>query len=568
MFLHWRFIETMKMKYTTPFLILIFMVGIAPAGVYEPDDLSDAYAYLNQIRVKAGMIEFSSNSELEAAAFNHANYLADNKDMGHYESAGTPGFTGVTWSDRAISAGYRSKAVSENVSGGNANSFDSIDALMSAIYHRFGFLTFDNDEVGIGIGKISFTDPTTNSAYVYKMGNKRLNTLCAGPNFSGFGSYYYGVCNPDINVEATEFDNAKVMVQGNNPEIVLWPVDGDRSVPPAFFEESPDPLPDYSVSGYPISVQFNPLSFTDVNVTSFRLYRTSDNSEVQPTRLLDQNTDPNGKFSALEFALFPLQRLDWNTEYRVEFQYTASGTQSSLIWYFTTKKLTVPMFTVESSGEILSVPVNQASSFAVYVPPTTSSSEIGRIRYRFPGNVTVNTAFEDGNTLLVNLSATVGDQLTFTMADGREFIVQITSAVTENTTTTEENTTTGNNPVEVVTTPVVTNNACEPATLSSDLKVHVPVMQYTFPGSNTPSTLWIDLQFIGGNAQYQVTNFDFFDMTGTCEGPSTLTSDVTKIHIPNLQYTFPTGETVVYWADLEFVGNFVFQVTDYGFVNN
>ena len=111
----------MKMKYTTPLLLLVFIVGIAPAGVYEPDDLNQAYAYLNQIRVKAGMLEFLPNSQLETAAFNHANYLADNSIVGHYESEGTPGFTGVKWSDRAAFAGYRSLAVSENVSGGNAN---------------------------------------------------------------------------------------------------------------------------------------------------------------------------------------------------------------------------------------------------------------------------------------------------------------------------------------------------------------------------------------------------------------------------------------------------------------
>jgi len=555
------------MKYTTPLLLLVFIVGIAPAGVYEPDDLNQAYAYLNQIRVKAGMLEFLPNSQLETAAFNHANYLADNSIVGHYESEGTPGFTGVKWSDRAAFAGYRSLAVSENVSGGNANSIDSIDGLMSAIYHRFGFLTFTNDEIGIGIGKVSLSDPTTNSAYVYNMGNAELNTLCEGPAFSGFGSYYYGVCNPDIHVEKTAFDNAQTMVKGNNPIIVRWPVDGDNSIPPAFFEESPDPLPDYSVSGYPISIQFNPLSFIDVNVTDFRLYRESDNSEVQPTRLLNKNTDPNGKFSALEFALFPLQRLDWDTNYRVEVQYTASSGTETLIWSFKTKSLGMPMFTVESSGEKLSVPVNQASAFAVYVPPTAGSSEIGRISYRFPGGVTVNTAFEDGNTLLVGISANLGDEITFTMADGRKFVVQITDAIEEDITTVEENTTTENNPVEVITTPVA-DNACELATLSSDFKVHVPVMQYTLPSSNTPSTLWIDLQFAEGNAQYQVTDFDFLEITSTCEGVATLTSDVTKMHIPNLQYTFPTGETIVYWADLEFIGNFVFQVTDYGVVSN
>jgi hypothetical protein len=70
-------------------------VTIAQAGVYEYDDLSQGYFYLNQLRVRAGMTELSRNSVLETAAFNHANFLADNLMTGHYESQGYAGFTGA-----------------------------------------------------------------------------------------------------------------------------------------------------------------------------------------------------------------------------------------------------------------------------------------------------------------------------------------------------------------------------------------------------------------------------------------------------------------------------------------
>jgi len=296
-------------------LFLLLATEMALAGVFEPQSLDQAYAYLNQLRASAGLTEFSQKNQLEIAAFNHANYLADNFMTGHYEAQGTIGFTGVFPKDRTINAGYRSLSVSENVSTGNTNSIDSIDRLMSAIYHRLGFLDFVHNEICIGIAKVSLEDPNSYSAYTYNMGNAEYNALCEDSAFSGSGHYYFNVCEPNININANTYQNVKVKAMGNNPNIVVWPVNGDHNVPPVFFEESPDPLPDYSISGYPISIQFNPLLFTKVNISTFKLYQEQDNSEVQPTRLLSQSTDPNGKLSTLQYALFPLKRLEWNRAY-------------------------------------------------------------------------------------------------------------------------------------------------------------------------------------------------------------------------------------------------------------
>lgn len=68
-----------------------------------------------------------------------------------------------------------------------------------------------------------------------------------------------------------------------------------------------------------------PLFFEDVTLHSFRLFNHETGVEVLDTRLLDADSDPNGKFSGLEFALFPLERLDWNTAYRAEAVYSADG---------------------------------------------------------------------------------------------------------------------------------------------------------------------------------------------------------------------------------------------------
>jgi len=40
-----------------------------------------------------------------------------------------------------------------------------------------------------------------------------------------------------------------------------------------------------------------------------------------PARLLSKQNDPNGRFSRFEFALFPLERLAYDTKYRAQISY-------------------------------------------------------------------------------------------------------------------------------------------------------------------------------------------------------------------------------------------------------
>jgi PKD domain/Cysteine-rich secretory protein family len=406
------------------FLLTLFLTLLA--GISHATDTDDAYSYLNQLRQRADMLNYQRNTTLERSALNHAIYNATNPiPGGHYEQAGLTGFTGVEPKDRTANAGYRSLTVSENVSWDNdpsSTSKHSIDGLMSAIYHRFGFLTFSNNEVGVGISKI-----TQNNAYVYNMGNSDLNALCQGVTFSGAGKYYYSVCQPDIKIEATRFESALAVTQGNNPVIVKWPTNDDNDVPPAFYEESPDPLPDYSVSGYPISVQFNPLSFTSVTMNSFRLFNATDNSEILPTRLLDKTTDPNHKFSELEFALFPLERLAWNTTYRVEVDYTSNTGSDKLVWQFKTRDVGVPLYRIQAQGDVLQIPSN-VPSIAVYVPPTISYPSMGGLSYDYTSGMNLQVESIDDNTVKLNVSGSVGQQAVFTIFDGRTFTVQISSA--------------------------------------------------------------------------------------------------------------------------------------------
>jgi len=521
------------MKLTITLLLFILTVGISHAGVFDSEDLNQAYTYLNQVRVRAGMTEFSQNPQLETTAFNHANYLTDNFLTGHYESEDMPRFTGVSLKERTTFAGYHSLLVSENISYYNygESSIDSINALMGGIYHRFSFLDFIKNEVGIGIAHVS-----AHSAYVYNMGHSEYNALCQGSSFSGGGPFYFNVCEPNINIKASDFENVAITAQGNNPNIVLWPADGDNDVLPAFFEERPDPLPDYSVSGYPISIQFNPLNFTEaVNVTKFKLYRDQDNREIQKTRLLTESTDPNDRFSALQYVLFPLERLEWDTAYRVEAKYSTGSETETLKWHFKTKSVGVPLFTVQAKGEVIEISPN-TSAFAVYVPPTSDFPDLGQINYSFYADMTVDIAFEDPNTLRINLSGNVGQEVSFSLAGGRNFVVRIS--------------------------PV---GSCELATLSSDMKVHIPNLVYIPSPREKPLVFQADLALIGENLQFNLSNYSLKNKAENCES-ATLSSDL-KLHIPSLVYRpSPAERPIVLWADFELFGeDLQFKVTNYGF---
>ncbi len=408
-----------------PSLLLAWLIATA-IGSAQADD--PAYlTYLNDLRAQAGMTPLTTQADLAQAAASHAQYLTTNQLTGHNEDPADPGFTGVTAAERVVAAGYPSRSVSENISSGpDQDHRDSIDDLMSAIYHRHGFLAFDKDEIG-GAESV-YADGSTRT-WVYNMGNSQLRAVCAGPEFSGSGTYYRGVCEPDIGVGADAYEGAIAAVQGENPTLVVWPPEHGTDIPPAFFEESPDPLPDYSVSGYPVSVLFNPHEVDSAGLSRLQLFRDADNHPIDNVREMNTATDPNGRFDGLQYALFPLQRLDWNSRYRVEVDYTQDGVNYSKQWTFTTRDPGVPVYTI-ANGE--RIEVASGTALAAYVPPTTAYptlSDGGGIGWRYSSGMTVAVDFLDLNTLRIEVSGKDGDQASLTYNGAEGFVVAIVDEV-------------------------------------------------------------------------------------------------------------------------------------------
>ncbi len=334
----------------------------------------EARLYLNSLRQKAGLGTFYANTELEKAAAAHAGYLAKNRTDGHGESPSLPGFTGEDPAQRALAAGYSSRLVNENLSSGNLDFKDSVDGLFGAIYHRFGFLDPLMDEIGIAYAM----DGGGRRIYVYDMGNYRINALCSENSFSGLGRYMTGVCADESRkIGYSKYQKAVKVSRRHTDEIIVWPYEGQSDVPPAFYEEIPDPLPGFSVSGYPISIIFNRLKADGAKISSFKLY--DEKSREVPVRLMDANSDPNHLLKKNQYAIFPLKRLEYETRYTASVHYISKGREHHKEWSFTTRSFDVPLLKIsskESSFEIV-----PKKSYVIYFEPRGPNDLLREIRY-------------------------------------------------------------------------------------------------------------------------------------------------------------------------------------------
>jgi len=385
----------------------VFVISCLFLPLDNKADNVNAYEYLNSIRKQAGMSAFTFNEQLANAAQNHSIYLHTHRLGGHGEQYGREGYTGQRHVDRIHHTGYLSSQTGENVSyhTGNKCVKQSVDGLMSAIYHRFAFLSFKYDEAGIGSSQSQVF-----SAHVYNFGNQRKNALCRQASYTLPGRYHYEVCaDQRLRIATPELENAEYLVSKTNGDVIVWPGENSKDIPPAFYEEAPDPLPDYDVSGYPVSIQFNPAAFPQglPVVTRFQLFRVSDNKPLEIITQMHAGNDRNRKFKPNEHALFPLHRLDWDTQYRAEADYQVAGQQQTRNWTFTTSKMTLPMVTMTEENP--RIRVKSGETFAIYVPPRDTRDGKGVYRTRFPHGMNLDIQIHDNHTLIVTVTGRPGD---------------------------------------------------------------------------------------------------------------------------------------------------------------
>jgi hypothetical protein len=344
---------------------------------------------INGYRNAVGLNLLKENPSLTLAAKLHAKYMFKNNEFSHIERKYGYRFAGVTPAERAMSCGYPSRYVIENISKGEKSYKESIKDLFSAIYHRLAFLNFNINEIGCY---------SLNGIYVYDMGNKYICEACN--NFEKFNSGLAGLCRDKNKIIPKEVYIANMQ---NNPKIVFWPYNGMKGTPPVFYEETPDPLPDYGVCGYPVSISFNPYYYKNkkIQLITFNLYKGK--TIVNNVRIITSENDVNHMLKKTDFVLFPLQRLQYGARYSVEADFVIDGKIKSYKWSFEIENKQMPVITVVSNSGKYFIKPNV--TYLIYFKPLNGNDKLSDLKYEFKRGLTINKiGYKDANTLYLNVS--------------------------------------------------------------------------------------------------------------------------------------------------------------------
>ncbi|MDG4811482.1 CAP domain-containing protein [Hydrogenovibrio sp. 3SP14C1] len=379
----------------------------------------EARLYLNRLRQSVQLTPLQYNTALSNAAHQHASYSSLNNIQSHEERPNLPGFSGQTPTTRAFTAGYQSP-VAEVIAYNHRRPHPFIDDLMSAIYHRLSLLSMTQDQIGIGIagdGK-----GTVNSSLTALLGNQTLNALCQSPPSPQPGTYYYqDVCQNNRPVSKRDYDKALNQVAKQNPKLIVWPKPGG-DVSPVFYEESPDPLPECNVSGYPVHLQINPIYAGRIELLNetFKVFEQKNGEMIPivPQTIFDNQSNPVTALNALKahlkssskkdrwIAFFPKHRLNWNSHYQAEIQYKEDGQRKTKRWQFTTQNQPgLVTFTAEK-GQQQTLNIKKGQTYTLYFPPSQCKMASTIVmRKQIPKSIDVSSRFIDGETIQVTLNA-------------------------------------------------------------------------------------------------------------------------------------------------------------------
>lgn len=395
-----------------------FIISLAIFGnfcVTYAENKMTPYQLLNDLRNFAGLKAFQKNANLEQSAQNHADYMVDNHIISHYQSNDYNLFTGISAADRAGKVGYESRNVTENISVGQKNYSESIEALFETLYHRLLFLSFINDEIGIAHQK--------NNAdfYAYNMGNQQLNKLC---NFSGFNksaSYFTNVCNHLVKVPSRQVNRIKLNAQKISPPMVLWPPDQSKIATIGFWEEHPNPLGG-KISGYPITVQLNPFYYRNVTFMDVRLFEYKSMQNVSGL-LISKKNDKHQKLSNHEFGFFPDTLLKWGMHYQVVVKFIANKLSQTVKWTFQTRKLSSPKIRIHADQELLLLKPHQ--KYLIEIEATKPEDMIKELNWSHNSNLKLVVKKIYNNLLEVQLVGDFCQKVNFKLNGNRRFTVQI-----------------------------------------------------------------------------------------------------------------------------------------------
>ncbi len=343
----------------------------------ETDITQEAVTYLNQLRDGAHLIPLESSNILSQAAQNHANYLSEEKTFGHQETNQNNSYYTGEWSyNRVTKLGYNYSYIAENISLNQADVKSSIDDLFQAVYHRLGFLSFDISQIGAALSQID----GYGNCFVYDMATPSSKTILS--------------------------------IEEKNPPYLLWPYPNYTQAQPAFFnDEYPDPLPECrqnGSSGNPISIMFNPKKSKDINNLSLSL-----KDEYGQNLAIKYVKQDLAHQPSKSFIYFPMQRLDWDTNYTATFVYTEDGVDKDLKWNFHTRK--TPFTLINAYKTDKTYDVVQNDSYSLYMKPKDCNDLTGGYSYN-PSKIDLLDQV-DLNTRNIKIKGSVGSNFSIKQED-------------------------------------------------------------------------------------------------------------------------------------------------------
>ncbi len=259
----------------------------AAVPTYAPgSDRLNAFNWFNAQRVMCGFGALNQHASLDQSAQNMADYVRNGYQVTpHRQTPGTPGFTGVTTTDRAIAAGYNSPGpevveVSSQYSGGRNLNYgppaevitqsymSAVRGLFSAPYHGLAML-LPFTEVGIA-----------NSANVTLVNGMQDYNIAVNVNM-GYGSTTNGQLPP----------------AGSG--VRTFPCQGVTDVVPALYGEysagqplTPGRMLNTNPIGHPIYV-VGEVGKT-LALTSAQITQVSTGASVALYAIRVKSNDPNG----------------------------------------------------------------------------------------------------------------------------------------------------------------------------------------------------------------------------------------------------------------------------------
>lgn len=265
---------------------------------YGDDDASDdakaAFDRSACYRELLGLNLGELDARLNASAQAHADYMKSKNTLDHQESdSGNANYTGEWVWDRAEAAGYAftaGMAMAETLSYGTEPA-DSVDGWMNSVYHRIPFTM--SEWTAVGYGQTGMYSAMT------------------------FVTPY-----PDPQDIA-----------------VIYPIDGQIDVPAIFNsdEEWPDPAPDTSMVGPPITVTVGSTSGTSSYTNPYDLQLDGASLEGPDGEIalieLVPDEDP---YLGYAVALVPEEPLEYGATYTAEVSVSWSGGEETLTATFTT----------------------------------------------------------------------------------------------------------------------------------------------------------------------------------------------------------------------------------------